>query len=67
MDLLQDFGQKLKGAVECPTCGMTYVLGDPDDETLHKKFHRKLLAALEFRVSLPAPPPPPVICRGFQH
>ena len=49
--LLQDFGQKLKGAVQCEVCGMTYNHGEPSDEAMHKKFHDRLLGILRFPVS----------------
>ena len=50
--MLQDFGQKLIGAVHCEICGMTYTHGEPTDEATHAKFHQRLLNVLRFPVSL---------------
>ncbi|GFR62924.1 N-acetyltransferase ESCO1, partial [Elysia marginata] len=46
--MILDAGQKKFGATQCPVCGMVYCHADPEDETAHSKFHKRLLEALKY-------------------
>lgn len=43
-----DAGQKKFGATQCPVCSMVYCHADPEDETAHSKFHKRMLEALKY-------------------
>ncbi|KAJ1674769.1 hypothetical protein EV182_002598 [Spiromyces aspiralis] len=38
-----DFGQKPLAPLRCPECSMTYQRGQPDDEALHRSYHKVYL------------------------
>ena len=44
-----DFGQKSLAAGPCPTCGMVYQAGQPEDDAMHAVFHRKFESGIQFR------------------
>ena len=42
--LFLDLGQKNFGHCKCPTCGLLYAKGEPEDERTHAKFHAEFTA-----------------------
>mmetsp|Transcript_4587 Transcript_4587/g.13483 ORF Transcript_4587/g.13483 Transcript_4587/m.13483 type:complete len:449 (+) Transcript_4587:3147-4493(+) len=48
--LCLDLGQKAFGPTPCPSCGMVYNKGEPEDEKQHRVFHQRCSNSLKFPV-----------------
>jgi len=48
-----DFGQSDFLLRACPTCGVKFTPGDPEDEKSHNEFHKSYTQGIQFRVSSP--------------
>ncbi|XP_076329169.1 uncharacterized protein LOC143235164 [Tachypleus tridentatus] len=46
--LIIDAGQWKLGANQCHTCNMVYMIGEPQDEKCHSKYHHMFLSSLKF-------------------
>mmetsp|Transcript_4571 Transcript_4571/g.13203 ORF Transcript_4571/g.13203 Transcript_4571/m.13203 type:complete len:336 (+) Transcript_4571:3561-4568(+) len=46
--LCLDLGQKAFGPTPCPSCGMVYNKGEPEDEKQHRVFHQRCSNSLKF-------------------
>ena len=38
--------------MSCPTCGMVYTKGQPEDNMEHIQFHKKFVSGISFPVSV---------------
>ncbi|KAG0725091.1 N-acetyltransferase ESCO2 [Chionoecetes opilio] len=46
--MMIDAGQKEFGASQCPTCGVVFELGNPQDAASHRDYHEHLFKALKY-------------------